>query len=118
MAVLALSSVPAAVRTMAGFAAERKANLLALLMLAVNLAGIVVSFLSGDPRAMIAKDSLVSSVIAIAILSSVALQRPLMSAGLKPFMTKPPSGPRPGTGCPLDPGSPACWSWRSARSGP
>ena len=28
---------------MAGFAVERKANLLALLMLAVNLAGIVVS---------------------------------------------------------------------------
>jgi hypothetical protein len=85
---LALSSIPAAGRTMAGFAAERKANLLALLMLAVNLAGIVVSFLSGDPRAMIAKDSLVSSVIAIAILISVTLHRPLMSAGLKPFMTK------------------------------
>src|SRR5580693_145634 len=68
---LALSSVPAALRTMAGFAAERKANLLALLMLTVNLAGIVVSFLSGDPRAMIAKDSLISSVIAISILTSV-----------------------------------------------
>ena len=36
---------------------------------------------------MIAKDSLVSSVIAIAILASVAVRRPLMSAGLKPFMT-------------------------------
>ena len=33
---------------------------------------------------MIAKDSLVSSVIAIAILASVALHRPLMSAGLRP----------------------------------
>ena len=44
---LAPSSIPAAVRSMAGFAAERKANLLALLMLAVNLAGIAVSFLSG-----------------------------------------------------------------------
>ena len=85
---LALSSIPPAIRTVAGFAAERKANLLALLMLAVNLAGIVVSFLTGDPRGMIAKDSLVSSVIAIAILVSVAMRRPLMSAGLKPFMTK------------------------------
>ena len=85
---LALSSVPPAVRAMASFVAERKANLLALLMLAVNLAGIVASFLTGDPRAMIAKDSLVSSVIAIAILTSVALHRPIMSAGLKPFMTK------------------------------
>jgi hypothetical protein len=57
-------------------------------MLAVNLAGIAVSLLTGDPRAMIAKDSLVSSVIAIAILASVATRRPLMSAGLQPFLTK------------------------------
>jgi hypothetical protein len=85
---LALTSILPAARAVAGFAAERRANLLALLMLAVNLAGIVVSFLTGDPRAMIAKDSLVSSVIAIAILASVALRRPLMSTGLKPFMTK------------------------------
>src|SRR3984885_12014519 len=85
---LALSSIPPAIRTVAGFAAERTANLLALLMLAVNLAGIVVSFLTGDPRGMIAKEALVSSVIAIAILASAAMRRPLMSAGLKPFMTK------------------------------
>jgi hypothetical protein len=84
---LALSSIPPAIRAVAGIATERRANLLALLMLAVNLAGIVVSFLTGDPRAMIAKDSLVSGVIAIAILASVAIRRPLMSAGLKPFMT-------------------------------
>jgi hypothetical protein len=85
---LALSSVGPAVRATAGLAAERKLNVLALLMLAVNLAGIAVSFLTGDPRAMIAKDSLVSSVIAVAILASVAARRPLMSAGLRPFLTK------------------------------
>jgi hypothetical protein len=85
---LALSSIGPAVRSAAGLLAERKLNLLALLMLAVNLAGIAVSFLTGDPRAMIAKDSVVSSVIAFAILGSVALRRPLMSAGLKPFMTR------------------------------
>ncbi len=85
---LAASSVGPAVRAIAGLAAERKLNLLAMLMLAVNMAGIAVSFLTGDPRAMIAKDSIVSSVIAFAILASVALRRPLMSAGLKPFMTK------------------------------
>jgi hypothetical protein len=85
---LALSSVGPAVRAIAAVAAERKLNVLALLMLAVNLAGIAVSFLTGDPRAMIAKDSLVSSVIAIAILASVAARRPLMSAGLRPFLTK------------------------------
>jgi hypothetical protein len=85
---LALSSVGPAVRAVGGIVAEHKLNALALLMLAVNLAGIVVSFLTGDPRAMIAKDSLVSSVIAFAILGSAATRRPLMSAGLKPFITR------------------------------
>lgn len=85
---LALSSIGPAVRAIAGLVAVRSLNLLAVLMLAVNLAGIAVSFLTGDPRAMIAKDSAVSSVIAVAILGSVVLRRPLMSAGLKPFMTK------------------------------
>lgn len=85
---LAVSSIGPVVRTVAGLAVKRTANRLAMLMLAVNVAGIVVSFLSGDPRAMIAKDSLVSSVIGIAILVSVATRRPLMSEGLKPFLTK------------------------------
>src|SRR5262244_2943913 len=85
---LALSSIGPAVRSVAGLVRERKLNLLAVLMVAVNLACIGISFMTGDPRAMIAKDSIVSSVIAFAILGSVALRRPLMSAGLKPFMTK------------------------------
>jgi len=85
---LALSSAVPAVRAIADLVAERKLNLLAVLMVGVNLAGIAVSFLTGDPRAMIAKDSAVSSVIAFAILGSVVLRRPLMSAGLKPFMTR------------------------------
>jgi hypothetical protein len=85
---LALSSVGPAIRAVGGMVAERTLNVLAMLMLAVNLAGIVVNFLTGDPRAMIAKDSLVSSVIAIAILASVAMRRPLMSTGLKPYMIR------------------------------
>jgi len=85
---LALSSIGPAVRAVASLAAERTLNVLAMLMLAVNLAGIAVSFLTGDPRMMIAKDSVVSSVIGFAILGSVVLRRPLMTAGLKPFMTR------------------------------
>jgi hypothetical protein len=85
---LALSSVGPAARSVASLVGERKLNVLALLMLAVNLAGIVVSFLTGDPRAMIAKDSVISSVIAFAILGSVIARRPLMSVGLRPFMTQ------------------------------
>jgi len=85
---LALSSTGPAVRATAGLVAERKLNLLAVLMLAVNLAGIAASFLTGDTRTMIAKDSIVSSVIAFAILGSAVLRHPLMSAGLRPFMTR------------------------------
>src|SRR5215831_9121446 len=85
---LALSSIGPAVRSVAGLVAGREPNVLAMLMLAVTLAGITVSFLTGDPRAMIAKDSIVSSVIAFAILGSVAVRRPLMSAGLKPYLTR------------------------------
>jgi hypothetical protein len=85
---LALSSTGPAVRAIAGLVAERTLNLLAVLMLAVTLAGIAAGFLTGDPRAMIAKDSIVSSVIAFAILGSVVMRRPLMSAGLQPFMTR------------------------------
>jgi hypothetical protein len=85
---LALSGIGPALRATAGLVAKRELNGLAVLMLAVSVAGILVSFLTGDPRTMIAKDSIVSSVIAFAILGSVALRRPLMSAGLKPFMTR------------------------------
>ncbi len=85
---LALSSIGPAIRSVTGLRAPGVANLLAMLMLAVNVAGIGVSLLTGDPRAMIAKDSIVSSVIAFAILASVAARRPLMSAALKPFLTK------------------------------
>ena len=84
---LVISSISPAVRAVASRAAGHVPNRLAMLILAVNLAGIVVSLLSGDPRAMIAKGSLVSSVIAVAILVSVATRRPLMSEGLKPFLT-------------------------------
>ena len=84
---LAASSIVPALRSVAGIMAQRQLNVLALLMLAVNLAGLGVSFATGDPRWMIAKESAISSVIALAILVSVALRRPLMTAGLKPWLT-------------------------------
>jgi hypothetical protein len=85
---LALSSVIPAVRTLASVVVQRDLNLLALLILVTNLAGIGVSFATGDPRLMIAKDSVISSVIGLAILGSVVVRRPLMSAGLKPWLTR------------------------------
>ena len=85
---LALSSFGPAVRSVTSMLGQRAVNVLACLMLAVSVAGIGVSLLSGDPRAMIAKESIVSSVAGIAILVSVLAGRPLMSAGLIPWLTK------------------------------
>jgi hypothetical protein len=85
---LAVSSAGPAARSAWALRARHELNLLATLMLLVNIAGIVVSFLTGDPRAMIAKDSIVSSIIAFTMLGSVAVRRPLMTPGLRLFVTK------------------------------
>jgi hypothetical protein len=85
---LAVSSIIPAVRTIFSLVREREVNLLAGLILTVNIVGIAISFAAGDPRLMIAKDSAVSSVIGLAILGSVVIGRPLMTAGLKPWLIK------------------------------
>lgn len=88
VAALAWSSVPPAVRTVWGAVKERTFNVLSSLILFVNVVGVLLSFLTGDPRLMLAKDSGVSSAIGIGILVSVALGRPMMTAALKPWLVK------------------------------
>ncbi|MFE7783884.1 VC0807 family protein [Streptomyces nigrescens] len=88
MAALGWSSVVPALRTVWDLVMSRSVNGLALLMLAVNAVGLALSAVAGDPRLMMAKDSGVSSVVGIAILLSVRTKRPLMTAGLKPWVTK------------------------------
>jgi hypothetical protein len=92
---LIVSSVVPAVRTVYGLlrsrrdgAGSRTGGGLAPLILAVNVVGLVTTFITGDPRLMIAKDGLVSSAIGIGILVSVVRGRPAMSAGLRPFLTR------------------------------
>ncbi|MEU8975952.1 VC0807 family protein [Streptomyces monashensis] len=87
-AALAWSSVVPAVRTVWSLVRERRTNALAGLILVVNVVSLLLSFVSGDPRLMLAKDSGVSSVVAIGILASVWLGRPMMTAGMKPFLVK------------------------------
>ena len=87
-AALAWSSVVPAVRTVSSVVKERTVNGLAGLILVVNVVGLLLSFVSGDPRLMLAKDSGVSSTVGIGILVSVALGKPMMTAGLKPFLVK------------------------------
>ncbi|GAA5615826.1 hypothetical protein Spla01_07043 [Streptomyces platensis] len=88
VAALGWSSVVPALRTVWGLVRSRSVNGLALLMLVVNAVGLALSAVAGDPRLMMAKDSGVSSVVGIAILLSVRTRRPLMTAGLKPWVTK------------------------------
>ncbi|MEU3527103.1 VC0807 family protein [Streptomyces sp. NPDC038707] len=87
-AALAWSSVVPAVRTVWGVVKERRTNALAALILVVNVVSLLLSFVSGDPRLMLAKDSGVSSTVAIGILVSVRLGKPMMTEGMKPFLVK------------------------------
>ncbi|WP_416071006.1 VC0807 family protein [Streptomyces sp. ME08-AFT2] len=87
-AALAWSSVVPAARTLWSVARQRTVNGLAGLILVVNIVGLVLSFVSGDPRLMLAKDSGVSSTVGIGILVSVMLGKPMMTAALKPFLVK------------------------------
>ncbi|OLZ60822.1 hypothetical protein AV521_44695 [Streptomyces sp. IMTB 2501] len=87
-AALAWSSVVPALRTLWSLVTQRKANALAGLILVVNVVSLLLTFLSGDPRLMLAKDGAVSSTVAIGILLSVGMGRPMMTAGLKPFLVK------------------------------
>ncbi|MDQ0788429.1 VC0807 family protein [Streptomyces sp. B3I8] len=88
VAALAWSSVGPAVRTVWGAVKKRELNGLSSLILFVNVVGVLLSYLSGDPRLMLAKDSGVSSAIGIGILVSVGMGRPMMTAALKPWLVK------------------------------
>ncbi|MDQ0599929.1 hypothetical protein QF037_004274 [Streptomyces canus] len=87
-AALAWSSAVPAGRTVWSVARERTVNGLAALILVVNAVSLLLGLLSGDPRLMLAKDSGVSSIIGVGILVSVALGRPMMTAGFKPFLVR------------------------------
>lgn len=85
---LVLASVLPAARSVFGLIRERKPNLLALLIVTVNLASMGLSLATGSPRLMLLKDSGITSVIGISIFVSVLVGRPLMTAGMRPFLVK------------------------------
>jgi hypothetical protein len=87
-AALIISSALPLVRTVAALVRGHKLDGLALLVLAVNAVSLGISFWSGNPRFMLAKDGGVTSVLAIAILASVLAGQPLMTAGMRPFVTR------------------------------
>ena len=87
VALVASSALPLA-RTIYDVARGRAVSGLALLVLAVNAVSLGISFWSGNPRFMLAKDGAITSVIGAGVLISVVAGRPLMTAGMRPFVTR------------------------------
>jgi hypothetical protein len=87
-AALIISSALPLVRTVVALVRGQKLDGLALVVLAVNAASLAISFWSGNPRFMLAKDGAVTSVLGLAILASVLARRPLMTAGMRPFVNR------------------------------
>jgi hypothetical protein len=85
---LALSSLVPAAQSVLALVRGRSLSGMAILVLVVNVTGLAVSFSSGDPRFMLAKDGAISSAIGFAILISVLAGRPLMTAGMRPFIVR------------------------------
>ncbi|PAZ12000.1 hypothetical protein CLM62_32085 [Streptomyces sp. SA15] len=88
LAALGLSSVVPAVRTGWSVVKDRAVNGLAALILFVNVVGLLLSFVAGDPRLMLVKESAISSAVAVGVLVSVAVGKPMMSAAMKPWLMK------------------------------
>ncbi|WP_329054012.1 hypothetical protein OG738_13340 [Amycolatopsis sp. NBC_01488] len=84
---LALSGVFPLARTLYQFAKNRTVNGLALVVLVTNVAGMLLTFVSGDARMMIAKDSIGSGITGLVILVSAFTAQPIMTKALRPFLT-------------------------------
>ncbi|MFD0272707.1 VC0807 family protein [Kitasatospora sp. NPDC127111] len=87
-AALAWSGAVPAVRTVLGLVRERRLNLWASMMLGVNVLGLALTTVTGDARLMLAKDGALSGGLALAVLVSALIGRPMMSPALMPFATK------------------------------
>ncbi|MEC3981344.1 VC0807 family protein [Amycolatopsis sp. H20-H5] len=87
-ASLGWGSVLPMARVVWGLAKQRRVNSFSALILASNVVALLLGLLVGDPRLMLAKDSGVSGLIAITVLATAFFGRPMMTAGLKPWVTK------------------------------
>jgi hypothetical protein len=87
-AALALAGVFPLARTLFQFARYRTINGLALVVLVTNVVGMLLTFVSGDARMMIAKDSLGSGITGLVILVSAFTAAPIMTKTLRPFLTR------------------------------
>lgn len=88
VAALGWSSVFPVLRTGWGVLRQREVNAFPLLILLANLIGLLLALETGDARLMLVKDSAVGSLVGFALLGSVVLGRPMMTATLKPWLVK------------------------------
>ncbi|MFD3622100.1 VC0807 family protein [Streptomyces sp. NPDC058676] len=88
LGALGWSCAVPAVRTGWSAVRERAVNGLAALILSVNVVGLLLGLVAGDPRLMLVKDSGVSSAVGIGVLVSVLLGKPAMTAAMKPWLVK------------------------------
>ncbi|EOD68010.1 VC0807 family protein [Amycolatopsis vancoresmycina] len=87
-AALAASGVFPLARTLFQFAKDRTLNGLALVVLTTNVVGMLLTFVTGDARMMIAKDSLGSGITGLVILASAFTAAPIMTKTMRPFLTR------------------------------
>ena len=85
---LALAGVFPLARTLYQFAKDRTVNGLALVVLVTNVVGMLLTFVTGDARMMIAKDSLGSGITGLVILGSAFTAAPIMTKTMRPFLTR------------------------------
>ncbi|MGW4061046.1 VC0807 family protein [Amycolatopsis sp. NPDC004747] len=85
---LAASGVFPLARTLFQFAKDRTLNSLALVVLVTNVVGMLLTFVTGDARMMIAKDSLGSGITGLVILASAFTAAPIMTKTMRPFLTR------------------------------
>jgi hypothetical protein len=85
---LAAAGVFPLARTLYQFAKDRTLNGLAIVVLITNVVGMLLTFVTGDARMMIAKDSLGSGITGLVILASVFTAAPIMTKTMRPFLTR------------------------------
>jgi hypothetical protein len=89
VAAMAASSVIPAARTLYAAIREHELNQLAALMLALNVASVVISLVSGDARLLFAREAAISSIVGIGALTTVLAGRtPMFAPAMEAFMTR------------------------------
>lgn len=78
VAALALGGVPPAARAVFAYVRSRKVEGLALFVLTLFALGIAMALVTGDPRLLLAKESLLTGGVGVVCLVSLVAGRPLM----------------------------------------